>query len=127
MQLCGLRYELLDGLRELCDFLPESTDGLHEQLSECLGEWLDGQLGKVSGPCDGQTLGVGLGGLQDVVQEGGRLDEEQDGWQCEELGGLGQCDGWHGWQLGGLRGELELVLEGEATLADDEGRVVRRT
>ena len=122
MQLCGLRYELLDGLRELCDFLPESTDGLHEQLSECLGEWLDGQLGQVSG----QTRGVGLGGLQDVVQEGGRLDE-QDGWQCEELGGLGQCDGWHGWQLGGQRGGLELVLEEEATLGDDEGRVVRRT
>ena len=71
----------------------------------------------------GQARGVGLGGLQDVVQEGGRLDEEQDGWQCEELGGLGQCDGWDGWQLGGL----ELVLEEEAMLADDEGRVVRRT
>ena len=127
MQLCGLRYELLDVLRELCDFLPESTDGLHEQLSECLGEWLDGQLGQVSGPCDGQASGVGLGGLQDVVQEGGRLDEQQDGWQCEELGGLGQRDGWEGWQLGGQGGGLQLVLEEEATLADDEGRVVRRT
>ena len=82
----------------------------------------------MSGPSDGQARGVGLGGLQDVVQEGGRLDEEQDGWQCEELGGLGQCDGWQlGGQLGGPRGGLELVLEGEATLADDEGRVARRT
>ena len=85
----------------------------------------------MSGSSDGQASGVGLGGLQDVVQEGGRLDEEQDGWQCEELGGLGQCDGWDGWQLGGQlggpRGGLELVLEGEAMLADDEGRVVRRT
>ena len=82
----------------------------------------------MSGPSDVQAGGVGLGGLlQDVVQEGGQLDEQQDGWQCEGLGGLGQCDGWHGWQLGGLRGELELVLEGEATLADDEERVVRRT
>ena len=123
MQLCGFRYELLDVLGELCDFLRESTDGLHEQLSECLGEWLDGQLGQVSG----QARGVGLGGLQDVVQEGGRLDEGQDGWQCEELGGLGQRDGWEGWQLGGPRGGLQLVLEEEATLADDEGRVVRRT
>ena len=132
MQLCGFRCELLDVLRELCDFLPESTDGLHEQLSECqgewlcecLGEWLDGQLGQVSGPSDGPALGVGLDGLlQDVVQEGGRLDEQQDGWQCEELGGLGQCDGW---QLGGQGGGLELVLEGEAMLADDEGRMVRR-
>ena len=70
---------------------------------------------------------MGLGGLQDVVQEGGRLDGEQDGWQCEELGGLGRCDGWDGWQLGGLRGGLQLVLEEEAMLADDEGRVVRRT
>ena len=78
----------------------------------------------MSGLSDGQTRGVGLGGLQDVVQEGGRLDEEQDGWQCEQLGGLGQCDGW---QLGGQHGGLELVLEEEATLVDDEGRVVRRT
>ena len=81
----------------------------------------------MSGLFDGQARGVGLGGLQDVVQEGGRLDGEQDGWQCEELGGLGQCDGWHGWQLGGPGGGLELVLEEEATLVDDEGRVVRRT
>ena len=76
VQLCGLRYELLDGLRELCDFLPESKDGLHEQLSECLGEWLDGQLGQARGPCDGQVHGVGLSGLQDVVQEGRQVDEE---------------------------------------------------
>ena len=89
MQLCEVRYELLDVLRELCDFLPESVDGLHEQLSECLGEWLDGQLREVSGQSDGQPRGVGLGGLQDVVQEGGQLDEQQDGWQCEELVGLG--------------------------------------
>ena len=124
MQLCEFQYELLDVLRELCDFLRESMDGLHEQLSECQGEWLDGQLVQVSGPSDGQASGVGLGGLQDVVQEWGRLDEDQDGWQCEELGGLGQCDGW---QLGGPGGGLELVLEGEATLVDDEGRVVHRT
>ena len=81
----------------------------------------------MSGPSDGQARGVGLGGLQDLVQEGGQVDEQQDGWQCEELGGLGQCDGWHGWQLGGPCGGLELVLEEEAMLADDEGRVVRRT